>query len=79
MDGHPHRCSTDFEQALPGGLLARRGVGVCVFITAGPSTKLFAGGGGEYWESTSPSGYVTAFAKAGVPTLGLEGGVGCNP
>ena len=50
MDGHPHRCSTDFEQALPGGHLARRGVGVCVFITAGPSTKLFAGGGGVYWE-----------------------------
>jgi hypothetical protein len=23
---------------------------VCVFITAGPSTKLFAWGGGGYWE-----------------------------
>jgi hypothetical protein len=23
--------------------------------------------------------YVTAFVEAGVPTLGLEGGVGCNP
>jgi hypothetical protein len=29
--------------------------------------------------STSPSGYVTAFGEAGVPTPGLEGGVGCNP
>jgi len=29
--------------------------------------------------STSPSGYVTAFGEAGVPTFGLEGGVGCNP
>jgi hypothetical protein len=29
--------------------------------------------------STTPSGYVTAFGEAGVPTLGLEGGVGCNP
>jgi hypothetical protein len=28
MDGHPHRCSTDFEQTLPGGHLARRDVGV---------------------------------------------------
>jgi hypothetical protein len=27
MDGHPHRCSTDFERTLPGGHLARRGVG----------------------------------------------------
>ena len=29
--------------------------------------------------STSPSRYVTAFGEAGIPTLGLEGGVGCNP
>ena len=29
--------------------------------------------------STSPSGYVTAFGVARVPTPGLEGGVGCNP
>jgi hypothetical protein len=28
---------------------------------------------------TSPSGYVTAFGEAGVPTLELGGGVGCNP
>ena len=56
MDGHPHRCSTDFEQTLPGGHLTRRGL-----------------------VSTSPSGYVTAFGEAGVPTPGLEGGVGCNP
>jgi hypothetical protein len=28
--------------------------------------------------STSPSRYVTAFGEAGIPTLGLEGGVGCN-
>ena len=27
MDWHPHRCSTDFEQTLLGGHLARRGVG----------------------------------------------------
>jgi hypothetical protein len=31
------------------------------------------------WVSTSPSGYVAAFGEAGVPTRGLEGGVGCNP
>jgi hypothetical protein len=31
------------------------------------------------WVSTSPSGYVTAFGEPGVPTLGLGGGVGCNP
>ena len=32
------------------------------------------------WVCTSPSGYVTAFGEAGVPTPGLEqGGVGCNP
>ena len=31
------------------------------------------------WVSTSPSGYVTVFGKAGVPPPGLEGGVGCNP
>jgi hypothetical protein len=24
---------------------------VCVFITAGPSTKLYAWGGGGYWET----------------------------
>jgi hypothetical protein len=24
MDGHPHRCSTDFEQTLLGGHLTRR-------------------------------------------------------
>jgi len=29
--------------------------------------------------STSPSGYVTASGKFGVPNPGLEGGVGCNP
>ena len=28
------------------------------------------------WVCTSPSGYVTAFGEAGVPTPGLEGGVG---
>ena len=28
------------------------------------------------WVSSSPSGYVTAFGEAGVPTPGLEGGVG---
>ena len=27
MDGHPHSCSTDFEQTLLGGHLTRRGVG----------------------------------------------------
>jgi hypothetical protein len=27
MDAHPHRCSTDFEQTLLGGHLARLGVG----------------------------------------------------
>jgi hypothetical protein len=50
MDGHPHRYSTDFEQTLLGGPLGYVTVfgeaGVCVFITAGPSTKLFAWGGG---------------------------------
>jgi len=51
------RCSIDFEQTLPGGHLARRGVWVC----------------------TSPSGYVTAFGEACVPTPGLEQGVRCNP
>ncbi len=30
------------------------------------------------WVCTSPSGYVTSFGEACVPTLGLEGGVGCN-
>jgi hypothetical protein len=29
--------------------------------------------------SKSPSGYVTIFGEASVPTPGLEGGVGCNP
>jgi hypothetical protein len=31
------------------------------------------------WVSKSPSGYVTIFGEASVPTPGLEGGVGCNP
>jgi hypothetical protein len=57
MNGHPHRCSTHFEQTLPGGHLATAGC----------------------WVSTSPSEYVTALGEAGVPTLGLEGGVGYNP
>jgi len=31
------------------------------------------------WRSRRPSGYMTAFRKAGVPTLGLEEEVGCSP
>ena len=31
------------------------------------------------WVCTSPSGYVTAFGEACVPTPGLEQGVRCNP
>ena len=30
-------------------------------------------------ESTSPLGYVSILGETGEPTLGLEGGVGCNP
>ena len=59
--------------------------------TAVSITKLFAlglkavrvgrglGGIKGHWLSTSPSGYLTAFVEADVPTPGLEGGVGCNP
>ena len=62
MDGHPHRCSTDFEQTDTTGW---------TFGTAGCWVSVIV--------STSPSGYVAAFGEAGVPTLGLEGGVGCSP
>jgi len=34
---------------------------------------------GGCWVSTSPSRYFTTFGEACVPTLGLKGGVGCNP
>ena len=35
----------------PFSLLQCRQVGACVFITAGPITKLFAGGGGGEWRT----------------------------
>jgi len=39
MDGHPHRCSTDFEQTLLGGHLTRRGVG-CPWVHKSPWVRV---------------------------------------